>query len=46
MMFEIFQTLTLKDMPFKGWDGINVPRSLELIEGLVPLVILDSDNLI
>ena len=31
-------------MPFKGWDGINVPRSLELIEGLVPLVILDKDN--
>lgn len=35
---------TKKDMPFKGWDGINVPRSLELIEGLVPLVILDKDN--
>lgn len=35
---------TKKDMSFKGWDGINIPRSLELIEGFVPLAILDKDN--
>lgn len=32
------------DLPLKGWDIINRPRSLKLINGLEPLVILDRDT--